>query len=166
MMYMGDITKYKGNDNKQQKEDTKMNTTVDKDAVALGLGGMYANLLIFEDLRKGFEGDVDGGNVEEQAIANVMKVVQEMAQRYYAISKVQYKNLFGEEFEDNGFGGIDSKDEGGERGSGASVSEAGHERGEAEGEQGSDAGGLGELAGQGAEHSGGDRDGHDTDTRE
>ncbi len=164
-MYIGDITKYKGNDNKQQKEESKM-TMVDKEAMKTGLAGMYANLLIFEDLSKGFEGYVGEGSVEEQAIANVMKVVQKMAQRYYAISKVQYKNLFGEEFEDNGFGGIDSKDEGGERGSGASVSEAGHERGEVEGEQGSDAGGLGEPTGQGAEHGGGDRDGHDTDTRE
>ena len=43
MMYMGDITKYKGNDNKQQKEESKM-TTVDKEAMKTGLAGMYANL--------------------------------------------------------------------------------------------------------------------------
>ena len=78
---------------------------VDKEAMKTGLAGMYANLLIFEDLSKGFEGDVGEGSVDEQAIANVMKVVQEMAQRYYVISKVQYKNLFGEEFDEDGVGG-------------------------------------------------------------
>ena len=165
MMYMSDITKYKGSDNKQQKEENDM-TTVDKEAMKTGLAGMYANLLIFEDLSKGFEEDVGGGSVDEQAIANVMKVVQEMAQRYYAISKVQYKNLFGEEFEDNGFGGIDRQGQGEQRGDGASVPEAGPERGEVETAEGSDAGGLGERVGEGAEHGSGDRDGHDTDTRE
>ena len=163
-MYMSDITKYKGNDNKQTMKGTK--TMVDKEAMKTGLAGMYANLLIFEDLSKGFEVDVGGGSVDEQAIANVMKVVQEMAQRYYAISKVQYKNLFGEEFEDNGFGGIDRQGQGEQRGDGASVPEAGPERGEVETAEGSDAGGLGERVGEGAEHGGGDRDGHDTDTRE
>ena len=161
-MYMSDITKYKGNDNKQTMKGNE--TMVDKDAMAHGLSGMYANLLIFKDLSKGFQQDVSEGNVEEGAIANVMEVVHEMAQRYYTISKLQYKNLFGEEFEDGGFGGVDSEDAGREHGDGTSVPEGGAERVAVATTEGPDAGGLGERAGQGSEHSGGDRDGSNTDT--
>lgn len=99
-------------------------------------------------------------------LAWCFEVVLDMAEQYHNGSVESFQRMFGKENED-GFVGADRKDEGGPVGAaGASVSEAGSERGEDQGAEGLESGGLGRADGEGAEHGGGDRDGSHEDTRE
>lgn len=99
-------------------------------------------------------------------LAWCFEVVLEMAEQYRNTLINVYDQQFGKENED-GFVGVDRTDEGGPVGAaGASVSEAGAERGADTGAEGFESGGLGGADGEGAEHGGGDRDGGNEDTRE
>ena len=161
--------RYKANDNKQQKkEDRTMDTGVDvmKEQYATGLATMHAHLEMFEDLSKSFQQD-KGDMPEEALIAANMAVVLDMAQKYHDVARLNYSKMYGEEWKYDGrFDSVDRENAGAEGAAGASVPEAGAERGADTGGERHEPDGLGGGDGQGAVNGGGDRDGHDTDTRE
>lgn len=147
MMNVEDLTKYKANDNQQgKKKDRDMNAT--KEQYTNSMDAAEAALIVFRSLKKGFADE--NSSREEHGIAQVLELVGLMATKYHEICKVNYRNVFGEEYHGR-FGGDYQQSAAGERAdAGASVSEVGSGSGEDQGGQGTESAGLGGVAREGA----------------
>lgn len=158
---MTNIAKYKSNDNRNTEKENAMSNEIDKVQYGLSLETMKAHLGVFKDLKNNFTGT----DAEEAFIRNTLEVVFDMAKKYYEVAFMNYAKIYGEQW--NGIGSSGTDREGttveGEQ-AGASVPEAGGERGASETAEGVEPAGVGGGTGEGVEHDGGDRDGNDTDT--